>query len=91
MTIELSDRNTQDMFVAIRGRPRTSPHTREEQHRINKREQRERDKTAGLKRVELKLTSHLVEQLDQIAKIKKSHRGAIIEALIEQEMSLLAL
>lgn len=91
MSIEASDRSTIDMFVALRGRPKTNPYPRDEQLRINKRDQRTRDKEAGLKRVELKLTESLIEQLDEIARIKKLHRGAIIEALIEQQLGGLAI
>ncbi|VTP65222.1 LexA regulated protein [Leclercia adecarboxylata] len=57
MAKEHTDRTTLDLFANERrpGRPKTNPLSRDEQLRINKRNQLKRDKSRGLKRVELKL------------------------------------
>ncbi len=56
MAKEASDLTTIDLFSEEKrpGRPRTNPHAREVQVRINKRNQVKRDKNKGLKRVEFK-------------------------------------
>ena len=60
MAKEQTDRTTLDLFAHERrpGRPKTNPLSRDEQLRINKRNQLKRDKVRGLKRVELKLSRH---------------------------------
>ena len=54
MAKEHTDRTTLDLFANERrpGRPKTSPLSRDEQLRINKRNQLKRDKVRGLRRVE---------------------------------------
>lgn len=54
MAKEQTDRTTLDLFAHERrpGRPKTNPLSRDEQLRINKRNQLKRDKVRGLKRVE---------------------------------------
>ena len=56
---------TLDLFATVPrvGRPRTNPLSREQQIRINKRNQLKWDKSSGLKRIELKLHTDLVERL----------------------------
>ena len=55
MAKEQTDRTTLDLFADERrpGRPKTNPLSRDEQLRINKRNQLRRDKVRGLRRVEL--------------------------------------
>ena len=68
-----SDCITLDLFSEIRrvGRPKTNPLSREQQIRINKRNQLKRDKSCGLKRIELKLHADLVQQLEDLASLRK--------------------
>ncbi|SQA96756.1 LexA regulated protein [Cedecea neteri] len=69
MAKEQTDRTTLDLFADERrpGRPKTNPLSRDEQLRINKRNQLKRDKVRGLKRVELKLNNDAVDALNQLA------------------------
>ncbi len=53
------------------GRPKTNPLSRDEQLRINKRNQLKRDKVRGLKRVELKLNAEAVEALNELAESRR--------------------
>jgi hypothetical protein len=88
MTALKEDRTTIDMFkLKEAGRPRTNPHTRQEQLRINKRMQRERDRTKGLKRVELKMASGQIEELDRMARIHKKTRAELIEQILNDFLS----
>lgn len=64
------------------GRPRSNPLSREQQIRINKRNQLKRDKSIGLKRVELKLHSDLVQQLEGEAEKFGISRGQLIENIL---------
>lgn len=64
------------------GRPRTNPLAREQQIRINKRNQLKRDKSSGLKRVELKLHSDLVQLLEEQASERGISRGQLIEIIL---------
>ena len=72
-----SDCITLDLFSEIRrvGRPKTNPLSREQQIRINKRNQLKRDKSCGLKRVELKLHADLVQQLEDLATTRNVNRS----------------
>ncbi|MDH2924289.1 ribbon-helix-helix CopG family protein [Nicoletella semolina] len=81
-----SDCITLDLFSTLPrvGRPRTNPLSREQQVRINKRNQLKRDRSSGLKRVELKLHSDLVEALEQEANLKGLSRGQLIESILHQ-------
>ena len=84
MAKEQTDRTTLDLFADERrpGRPKTNPLARDEQLRINKRNQLKRDKVRGLKRVELKLTSEAVDALDQLAEMRELSRSELIEEML---------
>lgn len=75
---------TLDLFATVPkvGRPRTNPLSREQQIRINKRNQLNRDRRSGLKRVELKLHAKLVEQLEAKAAEQEMSRGQLIERIL---------
>lgn len=79
-----SDCITLDLFATVPkvGRPRTNPLAREQQVRINKRNQLKRDKSSGLKRVELKLHSDLVRILEEQASERGVSRGQLIEMIL---------
>ena len=64
---------TLDLFATV---------PREQQIRINKRNQRKRDKSSGLKRVELKLHTDLVERLEIEAAEEGLTRGQLIERIL---------
>ena len=84
MAKEVSDLTTIDLFSEEKrpGRPRTNPHARDVQVRINKRNQVKRDKSKGLKRVEFKIHLDLFEQLEQRALDENLTRGQLIEKLL---------
>ncbi len=84
MAKEVSDLTTIDLFSEEKrpGRPKTNPHSRSVQIKINKRNQVKRDKNKGLKRVEFKIHHSLFEQLDNLAKDKKVSRSELIESLL---------
>ncbi|SET75171.1 LexA regulated protein [Thalassotalea agarivorans] len=84
MAKEISDLTTIDLFNDEKrpGRPKTNPHPRSVQVKINKRNQVKRDKSKGLKRVEFKLHQTVFEQLDELARDKGISRSELIEALI---------
>lgn len=84
-----SDCITQDLFAQVPkvGRPRTNPLSREQQVRINKRNQLKRDRSSGLKRVELKLHSDLVNALEQEALAKGLTRGQLIELILNEHLN----
>jgi hypothetical protein len=77
MAKEQTDRTTLDLFADERrpGRPKTSPLTRDEQLRINKRNQLKRDKVRGLRRVELKMSSEAVDALNTLAEQQNISRS----------------
>lgn len=81
---------TLDLFTHIPkvGRPRTNPLSREQQMRINKRNQLRRDKSSGLKRVELKLHNNLVQQLEALATTKNMSRAEIIVTILQDYLEL---
>lgn len=87
MAKEQLDRTTLDLFADERrpGRPKTSTLSRDEQLRINKRNQLKRDKVRGLKRVELKLTQEAADALDQLSDVHKINRSELIELLLLNE------
>lgn len=89
MAKEISDLTTIDLFSDEKrpGRPKTSPHPRNVQIRINKRNQVKRDKNKGLKRVEFKIHHSLFEQLEALAKAKNISRGELIEALLIESLA----
>jgi len=84
MAKEISDLTTIDLFNDEKrpGRPKTSPHSRSVQIKINKRNQVKRDKNNGLKRVEFKIHHSVFEQLEELAKTKNISRSELIEALL---------
>lgn len=77
---------TEDLFALVPkvGRPRTNPLSREQQVRINKRNQLRRDRSSGLKRVELKLHADMVEALEKEAIAKGVSRGQLIERILTE-------
>ncbi|TDQ56960.1 hypothetical protein EDC45_1627 [Mesocricetibacter intestinalis] len=76
---------TLDLFHDIPkvGRPKTNPLPREQQIRINKRNQLKRDRSSGLKRVELKLHTSLVQRLEEEAGKKNINRAEMIESILQ--------
>lgn len=80
------DRTTIDLFAndKQRGRPKTSPYSREQQLRINKKNQLTRDKQAGLKRVEIKLHRDIYDQASELAKERGISRGELLAELINE-------
>ena len=89
MAVEKADRTTIDMFSHERrpGRPRTNPLPREQQQRINKRNQIKRDKAAGLQRVEIKIDAHLADLLAQAAEQQQTSRSEFIVNLLKHSLS----
>lgn len=77
---------TLDLFsnAAKVGRPKTNPLSREQQLRINKRNQLKRDKSIGLKRIELKLHKDLVQQLETLATMVQTSRAEFIEKVLQE-------
>ncbi|MEM6160014.1 LexA regulated protein [Erwinia sp. P6884] len=88
MAKENTDRTTIDLFADERrpGRPKTNPLTRDEQLRINKRNQLKRDKVRGLKRVELKMNSDAVDALNQLAEQRNMSRSELIEEMVMAQL-----
>ncbi|KGD75371.1 LexA regulated protein [Tatumella morbirosei] len=84
MAKENTDRTTLDLFANERrpGRPKTSLLSRDEQLRINKRNQLKRDKVRGLQRVELKMSSDIVDALNSLAAEQNLSRSELIEQII---------
>lgn len=88
MAKEVADLTTIDLFSDEKrpGRPKTNPHSRSVQVKINKRNQVKRDKNNGLKRVEFKLHTSVFERLDALSKDKGLSRSELIEALLIQSL-----
>ncbi|AWB58483.1 MULTISPECIES: LexA regulated protein [unclassified Colwellia] len=88
MAKEVADLTTIDLFSDEKrpGRPKTNPHSRSVQVKINKRNQVKRDKNNGLKRVEFKLHQDVFERLDVLAKDKGISRSELIEVLLVQSL-----
>ena len=91
MAKERTDRTTLDLFANERrpGRPKTNPLSRDEQLRINKRNQLKRDKNRGLKRVELKLNADAVDALNELADARKISRSELIEEMLIAQLEML--
>ncbi|MEC5320062.1 LexA regulated protein [Brenneria populi subsp. brevivirga] len=89
MAKEQTDRTTLDLFADERrpGRPKTNPLSRDEQLRINKRNQLRRDKVRGLRRVELKINSEAVEILNSLAARRNISRSELIEEILLAQLS----
>ncbi|WP_404399406.1 LexA regulated protein [Idiomarina seosinensis] len=85
MAKENNDKVTIDLFVEQpgRGRPRTNPLPRNEQLRINKRRQLQRDRQLGKKRIELKTDQQLHQQLTALAEQYDCSRGELVEAVLK--------
>ncbi|WP_406706753.1 LexA regulated protein [Sodalis sp.] len=88
MAKEQTDRTTLDLFTDERrpGRPKTSPLSRDEQLRINKRNQLRRDKVRGLRRVELKINVQAVDALNKLADQRDISRSELIELILLAEL-----
>lgn len=84
-----TDRTTIDLFAAEKrpGRPKTNPLPREEQLKLNKRNQIKRDRNNGLKRIEFKVSGQLYAALSQAAERANTTRSNLIEQLLEQALS----
>lgn len=82
------DRTTIDLFETEkqRGRPKSSPYSREQQLRINKKNQLVRDRQAGLKRVEIKLHKETYDKASEIALEKGLSRGEFLADLINESL-----
>ena len=91
MAKEQTDRTTLDLFANERrpGRPKTNQLSRDEQLRINKRNQLKRDKNRGLKRVELKLNADAVDALNELADARKISRSELIEEMLIAQLEML--
>ena len=89
MAKETTDLTTIDLFQNDKrpGRPKTSPHSRSVQIKINKRNQVKRDKNNGLKRVEFKIHHSLFEELEQLAKTQQVSRSELIESLLIESLA----
>lgn len=89
MAKEQTDRTTLDLFANERrpGRPKTNPLSRDEQLRINKRNQLKRDKSNGLKRVELKLNNEAVDALNELAEARDMSRSELIEEILMHQLA----
>lgn len=84
-----SDRTTLDLFADEKrpGRPKTNPHPRDLQLKINKRNQLKRDKDKGLHRVELKLDAESLDDLNQLADARGISRSELIQELVREYVS----
>ena len=84
-----SDRTTIDLFAHEKrpGRPKTNPLPREEQLKLNKRNQVRRDRSKGLKRIESKIPEDLYQKLDARAQALQTTRSALIEQLLTQALA----
>ena len=80
------DRTTLDLFAARQqpGRPKSSPYSREQQLRINKKNQLMRDRQAGLKRVEIKLPQALYDKASDLAEQKGTNRSELLVSIINE-------
>jgi len=90
MGVQLEDRTTIDMFVAAKiGRPRSNPYARDVQIRVNKREQRMRDKGNGMRRMEVKMPKELVDLLDAYAAQHDCSRTEVVALSIREWFAML--
>lgn len=84
-----TDRTTIDLFAQEKrpGRPKTNPLPREEQLKLNKRNQIKRDRSKGLKRIEFKVTDQLYDVISQQAGKADMTRSAYIEYILTQALT----
>jgi hypothetical protein len=84
-----TDRTTIDLFAQDKrpGRPKTNPLPREEQLKLNKRNQIKRDRNKGLKRIECKVSDQLYAKLSQQAEQTGMTRSAYIEHILTQVLT----
>jgi hypothetical protein len=89
MAKESSDRITHDLFAdEVRpGRPKSNPHCRQVQLKINKQRQVQRDKQKGLKRIELKVDSELFDILNKLSKQQEISRCELINQLLNEKLN----
>ena len=89
MAKESFDRITHDLFAdEVRpGRPKSNPHSRKVQLKINKQQQVLRDKQKGLKRIELKVDSELFSLLNQLSKEQNINRSELITQLLHAQIN----
>ncbi|MCG6201956.1 LexA regulated protein [Psychromonas antarctica] len=89
MAKESFDRITHDLFAdEVRiGRPKSSPHSRQVQLKINKQKQTQRDKQKGLQRIELKVDKQLFETLNELSKKQNISRGELINQLLHAQIN----
>ncbi|ABV87372.1 MULTISPECIES: LexA regulated protein [Shewanella] len=89
MAKETSDRTTIDLFATEkrRGRPRSNPLPRDQQLKINKRNQIQRDRANGLKRIELKVSQDLYDALNEQALASNISRSQLIESILQKLVS----
>ncbi|MGS0680689.1 LexA regulated protein [Shewanella sp. 125m-7] len=89
MAKETSDRTTIDLFATEkrRGRPRSNPLPRDQQLKINKRNQIQRDRANGLKRIELKVSQDLYDALNEQAMASNISRSQLIESILQKKVS----
>lgn len=83
------DRTTLDLFAEEKrpGRPKTNPLPRDMQLKINKRNQLRRDKANGLRRVELKVETELLEQLNELAQQMDISRADLIQEILRAHLA----
>lgn len=84
-----TDRTTIDLFAQEKrpGRPKTNPLPREEQLKLNKRNQIKRDRSKGLKRIEFKVSDELYTALSMQADKADMTRSAYIEHILTQVLT----
>ncbi|QSX35235.1 LexA regulated protein [Shewanella avicenniae] len=89
MAKESADRTTIDLFSSEkrRGRPRSNPLSREQQLRVNKRNQIKRDREKGLKRIELKVSQDLFDALNERADASNISRSQLIEIILQENLA----
>lgn len=89
MAKESFDRITHDLFAdEVRpGRPKSNPHSRKVQLKLNKQKQVLRDKQNGLKRIELKVDSELFSLLNQLSKEQNINRSELITQLLHAQIN----
>ena len=89
MAKESFDRITSDLFAnEVRpGRPKSSPHSRQVQLKINKQKQTLRDKQNGLKRIELKVESELFDKLNALSITQNISRAELINKLLHAQLN----